>query len=286
MATTAKKTFNIQSWNVNGIRACIKKGFWQWFDKSKADVVCLQEAKITAKDFAKIVEEYDLTPLVQNDSQLQLDIPKKKKRKKPLYYALASAKKPGYSGVLLLTKIKPKKVEIGLGKKDFDNEGRTIIAHFDNFILFNCYFPNGGRDLERVPYKLKYSDFLLKVSQKYRKTQKNIIITGDFNVAHEEVDIKNPKSNAKNSGFTMIERQWFTKLLTKKYIDSFREFNPNKRDVYTWWSYRPGVRQRNVGWRIDYFVTTSEMKARLKSSSINMKQAGSDHCPIGLIINP
>lgn len=275
------KTYTLASWNVNGIRACLKNGFWDWFDKTNADIVCLQEAKITEKDFMVLAQNHNLTPLHVCDGQLDFVL-EKNTRKTPLYFALASAKKPGYSGTFILTKIKPKKIEIGLGEKKFDDEGRTVIAHFDHFVLFNCYFPNSGPELARLPFKLKYNDCLLEKMQSYRKKFKNIVITGDFNVAHEEIDIKNPKSNENNAGFTKSERDWFTKLLSKKYIDTFRIFYPDKRDMYTWWSYRFNARQRNIGWRIDYFVVSAEMKPFLKKTEIEMHQMGSDHCPVGV----
>lgn len=277
------KTIHLASWNVNGIRACIKKGFWDWFDACGADIVCLQETKITQKDFLKLAEDHDLIPL--HDLTCESDLfTKQSKRKQPVYFAIATAEKAGYSGVAILSKIKPITVEIGLGIDEYDREGRTVIADFGSFVLLNTYVPNGGRELERIPFKLKYSDALLKHLQNLRKQQKHLIICGDMNVAHAEVDIKNPKSNANNSGFTKIEREWFTKFLDHKYIDTFRSLNPTAKDVYSWWSYRPGVREKNVGWRIDYFVTSDELKNNLIDANIEMKQLGSDHCPVHLTI--
>ncbi len=274
----------ISCWNVNGIRACIKKGFWDWYKKSKSNIVCLQETKITKSDFQKIAEEFNLVPLVESENDLPLFPTSKPKPKSPLYYALATAQKPGYSGVLILTKTKPKNIQIGLGIDKFDNEGRTLIADYGKFILANTYMPNSSRDLSRTPFKLEYCNALLKELQKYRKKQKNIIICGDMNVAHTEIDIKNPKTNVNNAGFTPIEREWFTKFLSHKYIDTFRHQNPDARDMYTWWSYRPGVRLKNIGWRIDYFVVTQEMMKNVKKTSIQMEQMGSDHCPIHLVL--
>lgn len=279
------------SWNVNGIRAAIRNGFWDWFDKSQADIVCLQETKITHRDFQKLKEDHELTPLVvpPEDQTELFKTPETKNSKgkctQPIYYALACAEKAGYSGVLLLSKIKPNKIEIGLGDEKFDREGRVIVAHYNNFILFNCYFPNAGRDLERLSYKMAFNDFLLKRLESYRKKQKHLVITGDFNVAHTEIDIKNPKSNEGNSGFTKVERDWFTKLLEHKYADTFRALNPNARDVYSWWSYRPGVRERNVGWRIDTFVVTHEMMSHVKNARVEMEQMGSDHCPVWMEVD-
>lgn len=275
----------IISWNVNGIRACIKKGFWDWYDAQNADVLCLQETKITTQDFEHLANAHELSNLITPAHQLELETPVAQKRKTPVYFALASAKRPGYSGVALLCKTRPEKLEMGLGDPQFDDEGRTIFAYFKNLILVTSYVPNGGRDLERIPYKLSYSDCLLKKLQSLRKKHKNIIICGDMNVAHTEFDIKNPKSNMNNSGFTQIERDWFTKFLSHKYIDVFRHKNPEARDCYTWWSYRPGVREKNVGWRIDYFVVTEEMLPMVKSTAIQAQQFGSDHCPIELVVS-
>lgn len=275
----------IISWNVNGIRACMKKGFWDWYDDQNADVVCLQETKITTHDFEHLANAHELSNLLTPSVQLKLPQPVIQKRKSPVYFALAAAKRPGYSGVALLCKTQPQKVEIGLGVPQFDDEGRTIFAYFKNFILVTSYVPNGGRDLERIPYKLSYSDCLLEKLQTLRKKHQNIVICGDMNVAHTEIDIKNPKSNVNNSGFTQIERDWFTKFLKHKYIDIFRHLNPEARDCYTWWSYRPGVREKNIGWRIDYFVVTKEMLPMVKSTLIQSRQFGSDHCPIELVVS-
>lgn len=273
----------IVSWNVNGIRACIGKGFWDWYDRERADVVCLQETKITESDFLKLAQNHDLTPLVPTGGNTPpLPQLERLKREHPVYFVLAAAKKPGYSGTAILTKIKPKNIEIGIGIEKFDAEGRVLFADFEKFLLVNTYFPNGGRELKRVPFKLEFSDALLKKLKNLRKKQKNIVVCGDMNVAHTEIDIKNPGSNVKNSGFTPIEREWFTKFLGHEYLDSFRHLYPDARDVYTWWSYRPGVREKNIGWRIDYFVVTPEMMRGIKDSAIQKDVMGSDHCPIVL----
>lgn len=274
--------FKLASWNVNGVRAVIKKGFWDWYDQVKADMVCLQETKITDKDFLTLADEHGLIPL---DPKVppQLDLATKKKNPK-IFYEIATAKKAGYSGVATLSTIKPKNVVVGLGESQFDNEGRVLFADFEKFLLVNTYFPNAQRDLNRIDYKIEFSECLLEILQKKRKKQPNIIICGDMNVAHTEIDIKNPKSNENNSGFTKIERDWFTKLLSHGYVDTFRHFNPQARDMYSWWSYRPGVRERNIGWRIDYFVVTEEMLPFVKKTQIDMTQKGSDHCPVILEI--
>lgn len=280
-----QRSLSLYSWNVNGIRACIGKGFWEWFDAVDADMVCLQETKITAPDFEKLAADHALIPLVPGATQsLPFDHKPLTKRNRDVYYALAHAEKAGYSGVALLAKQKPLEFQIGVGNPKYDREGRVIFAHYADFTLVIVYVPNGGRELERIPFKLEFSDFLLKKLQKLRKTQPNIIICGDMNVAHAELDIKNPKSNVNNSGFTLMEREWFTKFLEAGYIDTFRALNPKARDAYSWWSYRPGVRARNIGWRIDYFVVTSEMMQHVNGAAVHMRVMGSDHCPVSLQI--
>lgn len=278
-----KKNLTLKSWNVNGIRAAINKGFWDWFDSENADIVCLQETKITQKDFLKLATNHSLKPLLDEEChELPLNFEPETKRNHKIYYAISCAQKAGYSGVGLLTKIKPNHIEVGVGAEEFDREGRVLWVEFDHFTLVNTYFPNGQRDLKRIPYKLSFSDFLLKKLEKHRKKQPNIIICGDMNVAHAEIDIKNPKTNVNNSGFTQIERDWFTKFLKHGYVDTFRHLHPDAKDVYSWWSYRPGVRARNIGWRIDYFVVTKEMLSSVKKADVQMNQMGSDHCPIEL----
>lgn len=274
--------FKLASWNVNGVRAVMKKGFWDWHDQIKADIVCLQETKITDEDFLTLADEHGLIPLDPKVSP-QLDLVTKKKNSK-IYYDIATAKKAGYSGVATLSTIKPKEVIVGLGESQFDNEGRVLFFDFEKFLLVNTYFPNAQRDLQRIDYKIEFSNCLLEALEKKRKKQPHIIICGDMNVAHTEVDIKNPKSNENNSGFTKIERDWFTQFLSHGYVDTFRHFNPKAHDVYSWWSYRPGVREHNIGWRIDYFVVTKEMLPFIKKAEIDMQQKGSDHCPVILEI--
>lgn len=271
----------IISWNVNGIRACIRKGFWDWYDSCDPDVVCLQETKITEADFLKLEQNHRLTPLNPNKRELKLTT---NNRKHPIYFAIAPAKRRGYSGVAVLTKHKPRGITIGLGREAFDHEGRTLFVDFGKFILVNTYFPNGGRDLARIPFKLEYADYFLKKLEQLRKRQKNLVLCGDFNVAHTESDIKNPVSNKNNSGFTPIEREWFTKFLRYGYSDIYRDLYPEARDSYTWWSFRPGVRERNIGWRIDYFIVTPQMKRHVIDAGIHMDVMGSDHCPVSLTV--
>jgi exodeoxyribonuclease-3 len=281
----AGQKLKLLSWNVNGIRSCIQKGFWEWFDAQGADVVCLQETKITDADFARLAANHSLIPIVPHSHELPLDEKPLSKRRHDVHYAIACAEKAGYSGVGILSKTKPLDLEIGLGNPAYDREGRVIIAHYEEFTIVNAYFPNGQRDLKRIPYKLEFSDYLLERLQKLRKKRPNIAICGDMNVAHAEIDIKNPKSNANNSGFTPIEREWFTKFLSKGYVDTFRRLHPSMRDAYSWWSYRPGVRQKNVGWRIDYFVVTEEFAKHVKGADIQCDVMGSDHCPVSLDVS-
>lgn len=270
--------FKLASWNVNGVRAAMKKGFWDWYDQAKPDIACLQEIKITDEDFLTLADENGLIPL---DPKVPPQLNLETKNKDPkIYYEIATAKKAGYSGVAMLSTIKPKEVSVGLGDPQFDNEGRVLFIDFEKFLLVNTYFPNAQRDLQRIDYKIGFSNCLFEVLEKKRKKQPHIIICGDMNVAHTENDIKNPKSNENNSGFTKIERDWFTQFLSHGYVDTFRHFNPKAHDVYSWWSYRPGVRERNIGWRIDYFVVTEEMLPCVQKAQIDMTQKGSDHCPV------
>jgi len=251
----------IYSWNVNGIRAIFRKNFLQWLKETNADIICLQETKASPDQLT-----FDLTHLDQYHS----------------YFAWAEKK--GYSGVVTYTKEKPKKVELGLGENKFDREGRTLVTKYEDFVLFNIYFPNGKASPERLTYKMAYYDFLLEHLKKLLKTEKNIIICGDVNTAHREIDLARPKENQLISGFLKEERAWIDKLLKLGFIDSFRSLNPERKEQYTWWSQRSGARQRNVGWRIDYFFVSENLKKRLKSSEIHDQILGSDHCPISIEI--
>jgi exodeoxyribonuclease-3 len=247
----------IISWNVNGIRACIRKGMFDFM--KKAEVYCFQETKIHKED---VKEEHKKFSDYQS------------------YWF--SAERKGYSGVVTYTKTKPVKVMKGIGIKKFDDEGRVLTLEYNNFYLINIYFPNSGRELKRLDFKLEFNKELLKYVEKLRK-KKNVVMCGDFNVAHKEIDLKNPKSNKKNAGFTIEERNSFTKILEQDYVDVFRQYNkePNQ---YTWWSYRFNAREKNVGWRIDYFVVNKKFMEKVKSSKILKQVMGSDHCPISLNI--
>jgi exodeoxyribonuclease-3 len=249
----------LYSWNVNGIRAAAKKGFLEWMQKTDADIVCLQETK---------AQEEQLTFDIRNIDDFSS------------YFF--SAQRAGYSGVATYSKIAPQKVEFGLGKEIFDQEGRVLIHEFEKFSLLNIYFPNGKRSEERLQYKMDFYHFLSKFLQEYKKKQKNIIICGDVNTAHQAIDLARPNDNDDVSGFLPKERAWIDQLLADGFIDSFRFFHPEEKDRYSWWSMRSGARQRNVGWRIDYFFVSSSLKTSLKAADIESQVLGSDHCPISL----
>ncbi|MFA6814039.1 MAG: exodeoxyribonuclease III [Candidatus Pacebacteria bacterium] len=249
----------IYSWNVNGIRAIMKKGFLDWIEDEKPDILCVQETKAHPDQLSFELKEVD-------DYQVHF----------------ASAKKAGYSGTATYSRMQTKKVQIGLGEKRFDQEGRTIISYYPNFVLFNIYFPNGKASKERLAYKMDYYYFLLDYLKKIKKEQKNIIITGDVNTAHKEIDLARPKANEKISGFLKEEREWIDQLLDSGFIDSYRHFYPKKTDAYTWWSLRTAARKRNVGWRIDYFLISEPLIKNLKAAKIHDQVKGSDHCPISI----
>jgi exodeoxyribonuclease-3 len=252
-------TLLLVSWNVNGLNAAIKNGFLQSFSSINPDIMCLQETKVTDKTLDKAFK-----------------VP-------PKYYIYWNqAEKAGYSGTMVLTRIRPFSVKNGLGKKEFDSEGRVQTLEFDSFYLINCYFPNAQRELMRIDYKLAFNERLLAHVEKLRE-KKNVIITGDFNVAHKEIDIANPKGNEGNAGFSEPERAWFTKLLENGYIDTFRKFHPEPKR-YSWWSYMGAARAKNIGWRIDYFVVNKEFEKNLIDADIYDSVKGSDHCPISVKI--
>lgn len=248
----------IISWNVAGFRACLKKGFEEFFYKENADIYCLQESKVTKEQYSFHPENY--------------------------YEYLFPAEKKGYSGTLVYSKIKPLNVIYGIGESIFDKEGRTITIEYSNFYLVNSYVSNVKRDLSRMEERMYFEDKLRSFLKNLEKT-KPVIICGDFNVAHNEIDIKNFKANIGNAGFTYEERRKFNQLLDSGFIDTFRYFNKDLKDAYTWWSYRKGVRERNIGWRIDYFLTSKDIINHVDNTTIYKDILGSDHCPIGLGIN-
>lgn len=245
------------SWNVNGIRSVYTKGFLEWFATESPNILCLQETKAQFDQFPLEIRE------MNNHSIFH-----------------SSAVKKGYSGVATISSEKlldTKKLDEAI----IDDEGRVLIHEYEDFFLLNCYFPNGQRDHNRVPYKLEFCDSILKRMNELRK-KKEIIITGDFNTAHKEIDLANPKTNKNTTGFLPIERAWMDTFIANGYVDIFRELNPEVTGAYTWWSNRPGVRERNIGWRIDYFFITPGLRSRVKSARILPSVKGSDHCPVVL----
>jgi exodeoxyribonuclease-3 len=256
----AQKSIRIFSWNVNGIRAVQKKGFVQWVKKTSPDVLCLQETK---------AQEEQL-----DDSLKKID------KYTSLFF---SAERKGYSGVATYTRIKPISTRMGLGRPYFDKEGRVIETEFKEFVLYNVYFPNGGMGPHRVKYKLDFYDELFFYLEKIRKRQKNIIVCGDYNTAHKEIDLARPKENQTVSGFLPEERAWIDKIINLGYIDIFREYN-KEPGQYTYWDLFTRARERNVGWRIDYFFISREARKLVKNARIHPNVMGSDHCPIELEI--
>lgn len=247
----------IISWNVNGLRAVMSKGFMNFFNNINADIFCIQETKMQ-KEQAK----FDF----QN------------------YYEFWNcAEKKGYSGTLILSKEKPISVNYGIGLEEHDKEGRVITLEFPNFYMVNCYTPNSKRELERLNYRCVWEDEFKKYLQELNKT-KSVILCGDLNVAHKEIDLKNPKTNRRSAGFTDEEREKMTNLLKDDFVDSFRYLYPNKEEAYTWWSYMGRAREKNIGWRIDYFIVSNKIKEKIKNNKIYSEILGSDHCPIELDI--
>lgn len=245
------------SWNVNGIRACVNKGFKEFFENINADIFCIQETKC------------------QKD-QIELEFKGYKS-----YWN--SAEKKGYSGTAIFTKIDPIDVKYGIGIEEHDKEGRVITLEFEKFYMVNIYTPNSKRELERLDYRQIWEDEIRKYLLDLQKT-KPVIMCGDLNVAHEEIDLKNPKTNRGNAGFTDEERAKMTKLLNSGFIDTFRHLYPKKEEAYTWWSYMGKAREKNIGWRIDYFIISKDIANEIKEAKIHPEILGSDHCPIELEI--
>lgn len=243
------------SWNVNGLRAVVGKGFVDIFNALDADVFCLQETKLQA-------------------GQIELDLPGYEQ-----YWNYAERK--GYSGTAVFTRIKPLNVTYGMGIEAHDTEGRMITLEYETFYLVNVYTPNSKDELARLPYRMEWEDDVRAYLKKLEQT-KPVVLCGDLNVAHEEIDLKNPKTNRKNAGFSDEERAKMTELLSEGFIDTFRYFYPDKTGEYSWWSYRFNARKNNAGWRIDYFIVSEALKDRLVSASIHQEIFGSDHCPVEL----
>lgn len=249
------------SWNVNGIRAAQGKGFLDWLQAEQPDILGLQETKASPD---QLTDEL-LNPLGYHT-----------------YWA--SAEKKGYSGVALYTRTEPKSVQIGLGYDQYDREGRTIIAEYEHFIFITAYFPNGSTENVRVPYKMAYCEDFLTYCETQRQLGKSIIFCGDVNTSHKPIDLSNPKANEKNTGFLPEERAWMDRLIEHGYVDTYRMFYPDKAGAYSWWTYRMGARKKNVGWRLDYFFISADLKDRVVSAEIHNEVLGSDHCPVSLVL--
>lgn len=245
------------SWNVNGIRACMGKGFEEYFKSADADIFCLQETKMQEGQLDFAPEGYHC------------------------YWNYAEKK--GYSGTAIFSKAEPVSVTYGIGIEEHDKEGRVITAEYEDFYFITCYTPNSQNELKRLDYRMVWEDDFLAYLKKLEET-KPVILCGDLNVAHKEIDLKNPKTNRKNAGFTDEERNKMSALLDSGFTDTFRYFYPDREEIYSWWSYRFSAREKNAGWRIDYFIVSDSLRDRLESADIHTQIYGSDHCPVELVI--
>lgn len=245
------------SWNVNGLRACVTKGFVDYFKEVDADIFCIQESKL-------------------QEGQIELEL-------EGYHQYWNYAEKKGYSGTAIFTKKEPLNFTYGIGIEEHDKEGRVITLEFEDFYMVTVYTPNSQAELARLEYRMKWEDDFRAYLKSLDK-KKPVVMCGDLNVAHKEIDLKNPKNNRKNAGFTDEEREKFTELVNDGFIDTYRYFNPDKEGVYSWWSYRFNARKNNAGWRIDYFCVSNELKDRLVSSDIHTQVMGSDHCPVELVM--
>ncbi len=243
------------SWNVNGLRACVTKGFLDFFNEIDADIFCVQETKL-------------------QQGQIELDLP-------GYHQYWNYAEKKGYSGTAMFTKEEPVSVAYGIGIEEHDHEGRVITAEFDDFYAVTCYTPNSQNELKRLDYRMTWEDAFLDYLKSLSE-KKPVVLCGDLNVAHTEIDLKNPKTNRKNAGFTDEERSKMTALLEAGFTDTYRYFYPDTEGVYSWWSYRFRAREKNAGWRIDYFITSKSIDDKLKGAKIHTGVFGSDHCPVEL----
>ena len=246
------------SWNVNGLRACMQKGFMDFFNEADADIFCIQESKL-------------------QEGQISLDLP-------DYHQYWNYAEKKGYSGTAIFTKKEPLSVSYGIGIEEHDKEGRVITLEYEDFFMVTCYTPNSQNELARLPYRMKWEEDFLAYLKKL-DTDNPVILCGDLNVAHEKIDLKNPKTNRKNAGFSDEERAKMTELLSNGFTDTFRYFYPDLEGVYSWWSYRFKAREKNAGWRIDYFITSNRLEERLSDAKIHTTVMGSDHCPVELTLN-
>ena len=254
------KTYRILSWNVNGLRAVLRKGFLTWLQKESPDIICLQETKV-----------------------LPAQLPPDVLHLLGYHFELNAAERPGYSGVATFSKEKPLSVKKGFGVASFDCEGRVLESEYPEFTLLNIYFPNGKSGDERLKYKMDFYDEALNYFLKLKKKGKRVVVCGDVNTAHKEIDLARPKENSKISGFLPIEREWMDKLVSKGFIDTFREFDASP-DKYSWWDVISGARARNVGWRIDYFFVEAALRPYLHKAFILPDVMGSDHCPVGITL--
>ncbi|MGV8050563.1 MAG: exodeoxyribonuclease III [Anaerolineaceae bacterium] len=251
---------NITTWNVNGYRAVLNKNGFEWLEQFQPDVLCLQEIKVKPEQLPEVQREM-----------------------KGYYSYWNPAVRPGYSGTAVFYRSKPEKISTGLGFSEFDEEGRVIQMKYPDYYLYNIYFPNGGEENQRVPYKLDFYARLLDICDRHLADGENVIITGDFNTAHNEIDLARPKDNVKNTGFLPEERVWIDKYLEHGFVDIYRQLYPQKAG-YTWWTYRMNARARNIGWRLDYFLISQALVPRVEDVIINDEVMGSDHCPVTLVI--
>jgi exodeoxyribonuclease-3 len=249
------------SWNVNGLRAAHRKGFLDWLYETQPDVLGVQETKCHPD---------------QLDEELR--------QPKGYYTYWASAEKKGYSGVALYSKKEPKSVQIGLGLAEYDREGRTIVADYEDFLLITAYFPNGSRDHSRVPYKMAYKADFLAFCNDLRASGRPVVFCGDVNTAHQDIDLARPRQNQKTTGFLPEERAWIDKAVSQGYVDTFRALYPEQTGAYSWWSYIGGARGRNVGWRLDYFFVSEDLRPYVAGADIHADIMGSDHCPVSLTL--
>jgi exodeoxyribonuclease-3 len=252
----------LYSWNINGLRAAHRNGFLDWLQTTQPDILCLQETKC-------------------HPEQLAAEL-----RQPPGYHTYwAWAEKKGYSGVALYSKQQPNSVQIGLGLPQYDREGRTIVAEYDRFVLIGAYFPNGGRDHSRVPYKMTYKADFLAYCERLRQAGKQVVFCGDVNTSHREIDLARPKQNQKTTGFLPEERVWLDEIIEAGYVDTYRATYPEKTGAYTWWTAIGGARARNVGWRLDYFFVSKELWPQVAGVDIHTDVIGSDHCPVSLTLS-
>jgi exodeoxyribonuclease-3 len=250
------------SWNVNGLRAAARKGFLDWLEEFKPDVLGVQETKC---------QPDQLDPAVRQPEGY--------------FTYFASAEKKGYSGVALYSRIEPLHIQNGIGLPEFDCEGRTLVAEYSDFVLIVAYFPNGSRDHSRVPFKMRYKKRFLDYCNDLRREGKRVVFCGDINTAHNEIDLARPRQNQNTTGFLRVERDWIDEVVSQGYVDTYRDLYPDQEGAYSWWSYIGGARSRNVGWRLDYFFISEDLKPHVQDAAIHSEVMGSDHCPVSLSIN-